>query len=298
MLDVRRLRLLRELHHRGTIAAVAKALGYSASAVSQQLSVLEREAGVALLERTGRRVRLTSAGLRLAQHAEAVLERLEQATAELADTRHGLAGSVRIGTFPTAARSVLPAALIALAHRHPGLEPMVSEIDPVAMADALRAGELDVALVHDYDFVPEIAEPGLTTEPLFSESMYLASRTPLDAADGPLIAQCADAAWITASAGTACHQMTVRACQAAGFTPRVRHRIDEFATVLAMVAAGQGVALVPQLGAIDPPPGTALTPVPIRRRTKIAMRGGSDRHPAVSAVTQALHDAASGVRTY
>jgi DNA-binding transcriptional LysR family regulator len=288
MLDVRRLRLLRELNHRGTIAAVAQALAFSPSAVSQQLAVLEREAGVPLLERTGRRVRLTPAGLNLAHHAEAVLERLEQATAELADARQGLAGPLRIGTFPTAARSILPAALTALARRHPSLEPMVSEIDPAGMADALRAGELEVALIHDYDFVPQAAEPGLAVEPLFSESMYLASPSPLSTADGGLIAQCRNAAWITASPGTACHQMTIRACQAAGFAPRIRHQIDEFATVLALVAAGQGVALVPQLGTVDSPPGITLTPVPIRRRTKIAIRSGAARHPAVTAITQAL----------
>lgn len=288
MLDVRRLRLLRELNHRGTIAAVAQALAFSPSAVSQQLAVLEREAGVPLLERTGRRVRLTPAGLNLAHHAEAVLERLEQATAELADARQGLAGPLRIGTFPTAARSILPAALTALARRHPSLEPMVSEIDPAGMADALRAGELEVALIHDYDFVPQAAEPGLAVEPLFSESMYVASPAPLDTSDGRLVAQCRNAAWITASPGTACHQMTIRACQAAGFAPRIRHQIDEFATVLALVAAGQGVALVPQLGTVDSPPGITLTPVPIRRRTKIAIRSGAARHPAVTAITRAL----------
>jgi DNA-binding transcriptional LysR family regulator len=288
MLDVRRLRLLRELAHRGTIAAVAQALAFSPSAISQQLAVLEREAGVPLLERTGRRVRLTPAGRNLARHAEAVLERLEQAAAELVDARQGLAGPLRIGTFPTAARSILPAALTALARRHPGLEPMVSEIDPAAMADALRAGELEVALIHDYDFVPQPSEPGLAAEPLFSESMYLASQSPVDASDGQVIARCKDAAWITASPGTACHQMTIRACQAAGFTPRTRHRIDEFATVLALVAAGQGVALVPQLGTMDSPRGVVLTPVPIRRRTKIAIRSGAARHPAVAAITEAL----------
>ncbi|WP_232835730.1 LysR substrate-binding domain-containing protein [Actinocorallia populi] len=145
-----------------------------------------------------------------------------------------------------------------------------------------------MALIHDYDFVPRAAEPGLTVEPLFSEPMYVASRLPLDPGGGSPIARCEDAAWITASPGTACHQMTVRACQAAGFTPRVRHRIDEFATVLALVAAGQGVALVPHLGTVDAPPAMTLTPVPIRRRTKIAIRSGAARHPAVTAVTQAL----------
>nr|BFE80864.1 hypothetical protein GCM10020093_034650 [Planobispora longispora] len=136
MLDVRRLRLLRELSHRGTIAAVAEALMFTPSAVSQQLSALEREAGVALLERTGRRVALTPAGIALVGHAEAVLERLEQAAAELASARADLSGTVRIGAFPTATRTILPAALAALAREHPALEPMVDEIDPAEVAPA------------------------------------------------------------------------------------------------------------------------------------------------------------------
>ncbi|GII30052.1 LysR family transcriptional regulator [Planotetraspora mira] len=288
MLELRRLRLLRELDHRGTIAAVAQALAFSPSAVSQQLAVLEREAGVPLLERTGRRVRLTPAGRNLARHAEALLERLELASAELIDARRGLAGPLRIGTFPTAARAILPAALIELSRRHPALEPMVSEIDPAAIADALRAGELDVALIHDYDFVPQAATPGLIVAPLCAESMYLASASPLDVPPDQVVARCEAADWITASPGTACHQMTIRACQAAGYTPRVRHRIDEFSTVLALVAAGQGVALVPHIGTFDAPPGTVLTRVPIRRRTKIAFRSGGGGHPAVTAITEAL----------
>ncbi|MBC3982204.1 LysR family transcriptional regulator [Streptomyces sp. AC536] len=317
MLDVRRLRLLRELALRGTIAAVAEALAFTPSAVSQQLSALEREAGVPLLERTGRRVTLTPAGQRLVPHAEAVLERLELAAAELVDARQGLAGPLRIGTFPTAARAILPAALVALADRHPRLEPMLSEVDPAAVADALRAGELDVALVHDYDFVPSLAEPGLATEPLCAEAMYLASLTPPDAPaatpvgargptgacagatgpggapacegdGGPGLARWRDATWITATPGTLCHAMTIRACQAAGFAPRVRHQVDEFATVLALVAAGQGVALVPQLGLVHPPPQVTLAPMAMSRRTRIAFRSGAGRHPAVAAVAAAL----------
>ncbi|MFI2028685.1 LysR substrate-binding domain-containing protein [Streptomyces buecherae] len=317
MLDVRRLRLLRELALRGTIAAVAEALAFTPSAVSQQLSALEREAGVPLLERTGRRVTLTPAGQRLVPHAEAVLERLELAAAELVDARQGLAGPLRIGTFPTAARAILPAALVALADRHPRLEPMLSEVDPAAVADALRAGELDVALVHDYDFVPSLAEPGLATEPLCAEAMYLASLTPpeppaaapagarrptgaragaagpggapaCEGDGGPGLARWRDATWITATPGTLCHAMTIRACQAAGFAPRVRHQVDEFATVLALVAAGQGVALVPQLGLVHPPPQVTLAPMAMSRRTRIAFRSGAGRHPAVAAVAAAL----------
>ncbi|MFC9814157.1 LysR substrate-binding domain-containing protein [Streptomyces virginiae] len=312
MLDVRRLRLLRELARRGTIAAVAEALSFSPSAVSQQLGVLEREAGLPLLERTGRRVRLTPAGQNLVRHAEAVLERLEQADADLAEARGGLAGALRIGAFPTASRAIVPAALVALARRHPGLEPMVCETDPAAVAHALRAGDLDVALVHAYDFVPAEREPGLTTEPLYGEAMYLAE--PAAGPPGPpaapgesgalgapgapapdqdaVLRAHAGSPWITATPGTLCHAMTVRACQAAGFTPRVRHQVDEFATVLALVAAGQGVAVVPQLGVTGPAdPSVHLTRLVMQRRTNLAFRSGAAAHPAVAAFGAALRAA-------
>ncbi|WP_457028282.1 LysR family transcriptional regulator [Kitasatospora sp. P5_F3] len=285
MLDVRRLRLLRELAHRGTIAAVAESLAFSPSAVSQQLSVLEREAGVPLLERTGRRVRLTPAGRNLVRHAEAVLERLEQAGAELADARSGLAGPLRIGTYPSAARAIIPAALAALGREHPGLEPMVTEIDPAVVSALLRSGELDVALVHEYDFVPADPAPGLAAEPLFTEAMYLA------ATSAGTIADHRESPWIVAPHGTLCHSMAVRACQAAGYTPRIRHQIDDFGTVLALVAAGQGVALVPQLGVAGAPPGVALTRLPMARRTRTAYRAGAARHPAVAAFVTALQTA-------
>ncbi|MFD6938965.1 LysR family transcriptional regulator [Streptomyces goshikiensis] len=298
MLDVRRLRLLRELARRGTIAAVAEALAFSPSAVSQQLGVLEREAGLPLLERTGRRVRLTPAGEDLVQHAEAVLERLERAEADLAEARTGLAGALRVGSFPTATRAIVPAALITLARRHPRLEPMVCETDPAAVAHALRAGDLDVALVHEYDFVPAPREPGLTTEPLYGEAMYLAAPaapagTPEEAGrdQGAVLRTHAEAPWITATPGTLCHAMTVRACQAAGFTPRVRHQVDEFATVLALVAAGQGVAVVPQLGITGADHAVGLTRLLMERRTQLAFRSGAGAHPAVAAFGAALRAA-------
>ncbi|MCJ0869477.1 LysR substrate-binding domain-containing protein [Streptomyces sp. AP-93] len=328
MLDVRRLRLLRELARRGTIAAVAEALSFSPSAVSQQLSVLEREAGLPLLERTGRRVRLTPAGQNLVRHADAVLELLERADAELAEARGGLAGALRIGSFPTATRAIVPAALAELARRHPGLEPMVSETDPAAVAHALRAGDLDVALIHAYDFVPAPQEPGLATEPLYREAMYLATPSewaptpwaPGSAGEGrpagsgaagvggvggvggaggvvgagqrALLRTHADAPWITATPGTLCHAMTVRACEDAGFMPRIRHQLDEFATVLALVAAGQGVAVVPQLGITGhAEPAVVLTRLVMERRTNVAFRSGAAAHPAVAAFSAALRAA-------
>jgi DNA-binding transcriptional LysR family regulator len=284
MLDVRKLRLLRELAHRATITAVAEALAYTPSAVSQQLAALEREAGVPLLERTGRRVTLTPAAITLAGHAETILAVLEQATADLAASRAELTGTLRIGAFPTAVRTILSPALVALSRDHPGLELMVTELDPAAVPAALRAETLDVALIQDYDYVPAEPDPALDSEPLLEETVYLAALT------GEPLETRRDAHWIAGTPGTLCHAMTIRACQAAGFTPRVRHHADDFGTVLALVAAGQGIALVPELGLLMPPANlVVLTALPTRRRTRLAYRRGTAEHPAVRAARSALH---------
>ncbi|MEV4705116.1 LysR substrate-binding domain-containing protein [Actinoplanes sp. NPDC049316] len=309
MLDVRRLTLLCDLDRLGTIAAVAQARSYTPSAVSQQLSALEREAGTELLERSGRRVTLTAAGHTLVAHAEAVLAALERATAALAQLSAGLTGPLSIGAFPTAARTLLPAALIRLGRDHPGLDLRVTELDPVAVPRALRERRLDVGLVQDYDLAPAAPEPGLDSTALLDETVHLA--TP---ATSPrtTVEQCHDAAWILPSPGTLCHTVTVQVCRAAGFVPRARHYADDFATVLALVAADQGVSLVPQLAAgpvaagaspvvvdrtsprgASPAGGVRLSTLPARRRTRIAYRRGAGAHPAIAAFVAALRDSAA-----
>lgn len=288
MLDPRKLHLLRELAQRGTIAAVAEAANFTPSAISQQLSALEREAGTPLLERTGRAVALTPAGRVLVEHAHAVLEELERASAALAAMSGGPSGPLRIGAFPSAARVLLPSALAELTRAHPALEPMVAEIDPADVSAALRAGELDVALVHEYDFVPPVVDLGISTEPLFEEPMYLTGRPSIrDARDDP---------WIMSKPGTLCHTMAIRACQAVGFDPRVHHHVDDFDTVLALAAAGQGVALVPGLATLAPPPGVRLTPLPLSRRTLVAFRKGYGGHPAIRAAVAALEVTSRSLR--
>ncbi|MCI3928589.1 LysR family transcriptional regulator [Streptomyces sp. AN091965] len=292
MLDVRRLSLLRELDRRGTIAAVADALTFTASAVSQQLGVLEREAGVPLLERSGRRVVLTPAGRTLVAHADAVLQRLEVAVSELASAREGVGGPLRIGTFPSGGHTIVPAALAELARRHPALEPMVREIDSARVSDGLRAGELDVALVHDYDFVPATPDTTVDEIPLVDEPMYLVTSAATRATGrggtlAELLGPYAEAPWITARDGTTGHAMAVRACQAAGFQPRIRHQVNDFRTVLALAATGQGAGLVPATATAQGPAGLALTELPLFRRSKVAFRAGSAGHPAIAAFVAA-----------
>ncbi|MHC0433003.1 LysR family transcriptional regulator [Streptomyces sp. O3] len=319
MLDVRRLHLLRELDRRGTIAAVAEALTFTASAVSQQLGVLEREAGVPLLERSGRRVVLTPAGRTLVGHADAVLERLELAVSELAGAREGVGGPLRIGTFPSGGPAIVPATLAELALRHPALEPMVQEIDSARVSDGLRASELDVALVHDYDFVPASPDTTVDQVPLLDEPMYLATGDAADRAPaagpavrpaaGPavrggtlaeLLGPWAAAPWITARDGTTGHAMAVRACQAAGFQPRIRHQVNDFRTVLALAAIGQGAGFVPEMATAHAPDGVVLTRLPLFRRSKVAFRAGGGTHPAIAAFVAAARravGAAAGVAT-
>jgi len=288
MIDTRRLRLLLELDRRGTITAVAEALAYTPSAVSQQLAALEREAGVPLLERTGRRVALTPAGTMLAGYAGSVFAVLEEASAALAATRDSLIGPLRIGAFPSAARVILPPALVALGRDHPALELMVAELDPVDVPDALRSGALDVALTFVYDYVPTAPDPGLDSEPLLEETVCLVTSDPAQRS----IEACRDVSWIAGSPGTLCHTLIIRACEASGFTPRIRHYADDFGTVVALVAAGQGVSLIPQLGLTSAAPGVTLTPLASRRRTSIACRKGTRHHPAITAFVAAIRQSA------
>jgi DNA-binding transcriptional LysR family regulator len=294
MLDLHRLRLLRELAYRETIAAVAHALAYTPSAVSQQLAVLEREAGVPLLERTGRRVRLTPAARALVVHAEEVLARLEHAEADLAAARHGVTGTLRLGAFPSAARTILPLALVTLGQNHPRLELRIDEMDPALAADALRTGDLDAASTHDYDLVPVPEHPALDSTVVLTEPMYLASRLPPSNPAEP-VGSFRTGSWIMGRPGTLCRLAAERICQAAGFQPRIRHQSDDFPTVLALVAADQGISVVPQLGTVNAPAHIELTPLPTMTRVSVTHRRGAHTHPAIAAFRDAVSRA---VATY
>jgi DNA-binding transcriptional LysR family regulator len=292
MLDVRKMQLLRELARLGTIAAVSQAQFCTPSAVSQQLSALEREAGVKLLRRSGRGVELTAAGADLAERTGAMLALLEEAEAALAAHRSELTGELRIGAFPTAVRTLLPGALVRLGAEYPRLELRVTELDPAQVPDALRTGALDIALVHEYDYVPAEPDPAIVTQPLLAETIFLAYSDQDSAGPDPVLAS-RTLPWIVATPGTLCHLMAVRLCQAAGFSPRIRHYADDFAAVLTLVAAGQGVALVPELALADLPDGVTLAPLQALRRTHIACRQGAAAHPAVVASATAIRAAAA-----
>ncbi|RPA58309.1 LysR family transcriptional regulator [Gordonia oryzae] len=283
MLDLRKLQLLRELSYRRTIAAVADAAAYTPSAVSQQLSALERDVGVRLLERSGRSVELTPAGRMLVAHSEVILAAVNEAEADLAVSKGALVDELRMGACPSVIRTLVTPAIVSLSTANPGLGIVVNEVDPALAPDALRAGSLDIALVQEYDHVPLVLGDGLDSEPLLTERVYLAATIP-DLTSAQLRA----ATWISGSAGTLCDTLTERFCWAEGFAPRVRHRVDDFSAMAAMVSAGQGLALIPRLGADDVPSNVVLNRTGITRTTSLAFRRGTQRSPSVAAARVAL----------
>jgi DNA-binding transcriptional LysR family regulator len=294
MLDVRRLRVLRELAARGTIAATAEALGYTPPAVSQQLAALEREAGAALLERNGRKRRLTPAGEELVARTEAVLNALEAAEAAVERVTSQVAGTVRLAAINSIHNRLLPAALGELARRHPDLRLSTRELEPSESLPALKLGELDLALAAEYDFAPIEADPALERHALTDDPNRLAVPAAHPAAAAPPgsvpIEELAGERWIAGREGTFCHATVVHTCRRAGAEPLIAHRTNDFDVSYALVAAGAGVAIVPELAG-PPPPGVALVEpaggLPGRRLFAAVRTGAADR-PAVAAVLSAL----------
>jgi DNA-binding transcriptional LysR family regulator len=285
MLDVKRLRLLAELSRRGTIAAVARTVGYTPSAVSQSLAQLEREAGVALLERDGRGVRLTPAAAQLVERADRVLAELDAAEQELAAQHERVHGSVLIGAFPSAAASIVVPALKDLAVRYPELQAVVREHEPEDGIPLLRAGELDLLISESYDDIPPAPSGGLEAHPLMVEPMLLVL-PPDSTATSPR--DLPGASWIGGLPGTQFATMIERVGRAAGFTPRIVHRADDQTLHLALVEAGLGVGLLPALAC---PPDRNLRYVPLeqpRRHLAALARRGAARRPAVAAALEAM----------
>ena len=291
MLDVKRLRLLREVALRGSVTRAADALSYTPSAISQQLAVLERECGVALVEREGRGIRLTEPAHGLVSRTERILEELENARADLELWAADLTGTVRIAAFPTAARSLLPQALAGLREAHPGLEPALVEAEPEASLSAVGLGTVDAAVAHEYDLFPDRDTQTLHRTELLTDPLFLVSA---DGTGEPVrLADYGERRWILPPPDTACGRLVERACGLAGFEPRPLATTYDFAVACALAAAGHGVALVPQLGLTPGVPASPVSDVPVRRRIFAAVRAGAERRPAVAAVLSALTDAAA-----
>jgi DNA-binding transcriptional LysR family regulator len=249
MFDLDRLRLLRELKHRGTMTAVAAAFRLTSSAVSQQLATLEREARAKLFEPVGRRVRLTAEGLRLAGHAEEILRAVEAAELDLKASREEPRGTLEIACFPSFAKAHLLPAVIRARKRYQELIVLLHDLEPADSIEAVRSGRCHLAISFAYSLVPRPEVPGIASRPLMEERVLLAlpaSRRKLP--DPVPMKRLSDADWIVGSRGRDDVELAERACALAGFAPRITHTVDDYDLVLQMVAAGFGIGFVPELG--------------------------------------------------
>ena len=290
-MDFTRLRALRELSTRGTLAAVAEAMHLTPSAVSQQIAQLEAEAGMPLTERRGRGLRLTHAGEVLAQHAEQVMTVLGSARAALAAIRGEIAGEVRIAAFPSAAAAWLPAAINALRQAQPQLEPVVFELEPDEALAALGSWQADVALVDDLSPAAGV-HAGIVRAALAEDSLValLPAAHALAGRDSITVHELAGDAWAMDSSSSAYAHYIAALCRRAGFEPRVSVHARSFELVAAFVAAGSAVSVVPGLRRAQAPAGTAMVELRprVRRSISVAHRAGDGQHPAIQAVIAEL----------
>ncbi|SCE93399.1 DNA-binding transcriptional regulator, LysR family [Micromonospora viridifaciens] len=298
MFDLHRLRLLRELKHRGTLAAVASALSYAPSSVSQQLSQLEAEVGVRLLEPVGRRVRLTEQAEILVAHTEAVLERLERAEAEIAASLTELTGTLRIASFQTAALVLVPTALGLLRDQHPHLRVHVTQMEPEKALPALHARDFDLVLAEEYPGNPNLRPAELEQADLLDDPLHLALPESADAPDthGPMAAlrSLADHPWVMEPEGTSARHWAMTLCRTAGFEPDVRFETTDLLLHLRLVEQGHAAAFLPDLVWSGQPPTVALRQLPRGQRTRrvfTVVRRGRSQHPAVQACRDALRQA-------
>ncbi|WP_217198095.1 LysR family transcriptional regulator [Streptomyces buecherae] len=294
MLDLARLRALHAVAVHGSVSAAAVALGYTPSAVSQQIAKLERETRTTLLERRGRGIALTDAAQQLADTAQRLLAIVERAETTLEERRGQPSGRLVVGAFASAARGLLPSVLAELTARHPGLDARLTEVDPHLSPDLVARGVIDLAVTHDWDISPLPAPEGVQrvvigddpSDILVPRDHPLAGRHVLGRAD------LTDQRWICQPPGTVCHDWLVRTLRASGHEPDLAYQVAEYHTQLALVSAGLGIALVPRLGRGPVPDGVSvvpLEPTPLRRLYAL-WRPGAARRPSITEAVRLLQE--------
>ena len=290
MLDVRRMKVLREVAVRGSFSAAAESLSFTQSAISQQIAALEREAGCTLVQRNARGIKLTEAGEALVRHADAILARLSEAEAELEAIAGVRGGRLRLAAFESAAASLMPLAIAAFRADHPGVELSLIVTEPEQAFPLLRSGEIDLALGYDARIRPEV--DGIARVHLISDPMYVAMP-----ADHPLarkrnlrLADLADDPWIASARDCECNRLINRACAIAGFEPRIAFETDDYTATQGFVAAGVGVSLIAELGLRTIRDDIVVRPLgrdtPVRQIYATALTGY--RSPATVAMVDVL----------
>lgn len=304
LLDVGRLRLLHEVDRRGTIAAAARSLGLTPSAVSQQLSVLEREVGLPLLDRSSRGVVLTGAGRALCERAAQVLDVLASARADLDRLGDDVAGTVRVATVASAALEFVSAAASALGRQHPGITLQVSTSEPARSLELLLAGDVDLAVIDEYAYQPialpdSVSVVALRVEELVAVLPSARSNSSGHGAEVEAPVRLIDLQnrdWVMPPDDAACGFAVRSACRAAGFEPRVRWETDDMLLLTSAVAAGHGVAVLPALAvdaSVDDVRVASLVDPAMTRTLSLVARSVTLRRPVVATVYEAMEAAAA-----
>jgi len=288
MLDVRRLVFLREVQLRGSITAAAQALSYTHSAVSQQLTLLEREAGVSLLERVGRGVRLTPAAQELVRHADGILAILERAEADLASSDTQVRGVVRLGAFSTISRYAVPRVIGALRAQHPALEIRYQEVEPEEGLLLLSSRRIDVVVADSYPGTSEGVPADLHADLLMDDAVH--AYLPLGT-DARTLADLQRLKWVLEPSGSEAHAWVRRLCLQHGFEPDAAYESADLLFHVRMVEAGLAAAFLPDL--LVRGEGVQLEPSALlgthqRRQISLICRSGAERRPAVAACRQAF----------
>lgn len=297
MFDLRRLRLLREVQLRGTLAAVADALAYSPSAISQQLALLEKEAGTPLLRKIGRRVQLTPQGEVLAAHAGLLLDGLERAESDLEESLDRVSGTLRLAVFQSAAHAFMPQALTALAAEHPELRVETVERQPETGLFELLARDFDLVIAEQYPGHTRAHHDDLDREQLCTDLIHLTVAP--EQTDIRSLSDARHLPWVMEPEGTASRAWATQRCRAAGFEPDVRFETADLMAHIRLVNSGNAVSLLPDLVWAGERPSVAVINLDDNPRREVfssARRAGAERK-AVRLVRDALAAAAAHVST-
>jgi DNA-binding transcriptional LysR family regulator len=297
MLNLGRLRVLCEVIERGSFSGAADALSYTQSAVSQAIARLEAEVGTTLVVRDRRGVRPTAAGLTLIEQAEAIFSQVEAAEEELAAVMGLRGGRLRMASFPSAGATLMPEAIAVFRTGHPDIALTMAEGEPEEVAPRLRAGEFDLALLYEFPGVVEWTDATLRSVTLLEDPMHvvLPVAHPLAAKDHLTLPDLSEEEWVQTSASSPCARHVVRSCLSAGFEPKVTFESDDYETVQGLVAAGVGVAVIPQLALTRTRGDTVvreLSPGSPTRKVIAATVRGPGVSPAAKTMLQVLTDVA------
>jgi DNA-binding transcriptional LysR family regulator len=297
MLNVGRLKVLIEVVRSGSFSGAAEALSYTQSAVSQAIARLEAETGATLIVRDRGGVRPTAAGASLVEHAEGILARIEAAETDLAAVLGIRAGRLRMASFPSAGATLMPLAIAGFRRRHPDVALALAEGEPEEIAPRMRAGEFDLALLFEFPGERERHGARFRTQLLLEDPMLIAlpAEHALAGKRALSLADLREQDWVQTSATSPCARFVVRACLAAGFEPKVSFESDDYETVQGLVAAGVGVALIPQLALTHVHPGIVvreLAPRSPARRVVAATIAAAGVAPAAGTMIDILADVA------